>query len=61
MTVSLRPQEEQPRSLVRAEALAKRASAIVVDGQRGRQLGFAIPRLEQLIEAYRNHDLQQRP
>jgi hypothetical protein len=33
----------------------------VVDGQRGRQLGFAIPRLERLIEAYRHHDLQQRP
>jgi fructose-1,6-bisphosphatase-3 len=32
----------------------------VVDSQRGRQLTFAIERLEQLIEAYRNHDLPQR-
>ena len=32
----------------------------VADSQRGRQLGFAIERLEQLIEAYRNHDLPQR-
>jgi fructose-1,6-bisphosphatase-3 len=32
----------------------------VADSQRGRQLGFAIERLEQLIEAYRNHKLPQR-
>jgi hypothetical protein len=31
----------------------------VVDGQRGRQPGFAIQRVKQLSEAYRNHDLQQ--
>jgi hypothetical protein len=28
--------------------------------QRGKQLRLAIERLKQLIEAYRNHDLQQR-
>jgi fructose-1,6-bisphosphatase III len=32
----------------------------VADSQRGRLLRFAIARLEQLIEAYRNHDLPQR-
>jgi fructose-1,6-bisphosphatase III len=32
----------------------------VADGQRGRLLRFAIERLEQLIQAYRNHDLPQR-
>jgi fructose-1,6-bisphosphatase-3 len=32
----------------------------VVDSQRGRVLGFAIERLEQLIEAYCNHDLPQK-
>ena len=32
----------------------------VADSQRGRLLRFAIERLEQLIEAYRSHDLPQR-
>ena len=32
----------------------------VADSQRGRLLRFAIARLEQLIEAYRNHDLPER-
>lgn len=32
----------------------------IADSERGRQLGFAIERLEQLVEAYSNHDLPQR-
>ncbi|MDP4625815.1 MAG: fructose-1,6-bisphosphatase [Akkermansiaceae bacterium] len=32
----------------------------VVDSRRGRDLGFAISHLEQLIEAYRNHEIPQR-
>ena len=32
----------------------------ITDSLRGRVLRFAIAQLEQLIEAYRNHDLPQR-